>query len=473
MTRWLLLACTAGFLTAGLYGQQSQPAGSTVSTPPDYTTAITALKTIDPNILRYFPRWRICEPNLMIQIHQTFLLLGYPEEQLDMQHIVVTAAPTLRRAGEEFEILLIECGTAKMVSSEIEANMRSLASFLADPQRRYCYEDIPPSVPPTPAQAEAIINFQMPTHVGHAISVSAFEQNLKLGNSGFWLRASIGADAIGYHFWSAGIARVLLQRPLIQNRDERTQKAIPHLLDIQLGGGYRVTGGLDPNFLGGLIPTRKLNTVDGGYLVAGVDFYLPFSPQAGTRLAIEMPLRGVDPTRSINPTTYARLPIGPERDPLRAENPDWTIEPDTVVPLLHATGQWTLFYNWWLNPERPIHFFRLDVGISYAEIREAALLRQNDGRIALVRDGVEGLQTYKPREFGDWLYLRLEYRNQSTFPFGIALQYSNQILLGRAYVPIVGRWLYLEGKYATPLRPLRPFETRHFFMLSPLLRITI
>jgi hypothetical protein len=468
MMRWLL-ACSSLLLCA--WGQQTTTSSTTPL--PNYDTVVTALKTIDPNILRYFPRWRICEPNLMIQLHQTFLLLGYPEDQLDMQRIIVTAAPTVRRRDTEYEILLIECGKAKMVSSEIEANIRGLAAFLADPQRRYCYEEIPPSVPPSPAQIEAIINFTMPTHVGHAISVSLFEQSLKLGRSGFWLRATIGSDPIGYHFWSAGIARVLLQRPLIRNSDERTQKAIPHLLDVRLGAGYRVTGGLNPNLLGGLIPTRKLNINGGGQLSAGVDFYLPFHPQAGLSLQAEIPLKSIDPSESINPTTYAILPLAADREPLRAERPDWDIDPERVVPLLRASGQWTLFYNWWLNPERPIHFFRFDIGLSYAEIREAALLRHADGSTSLAREGVQGLLTYKPREFGDWIYLRLEYRNQSSFPFGIALQYSNQILLGRAYVPLIGRWLYLEGKYATPLRPLRPFETRNFFMLSPLFRITI
>lgn len=437
---------------------------------PDPDSIVAALKTIDPNILKYFPRWRVCEPNLMIQLHQTFLLLGYSEEQLDMQRIIVTAAPT-RRRGTEYDLLLIECGAAKMTSSEIEANIRGLATFLADPQRRYCYEEIPPTMPPTPAQAEAIINFTMPTAVGHAIAVSVFEQSLKLGRSGFWLRANTGADPIGYPFWAAGIARVLLQRPLIQNTDEATQKAIPHLLDAQLGIGYRITGGLDPDFLGGLIPTRKLNLGPGGQLVAGADFYFPFHPQLGTHVYTEIPLQGIDPSTSIDPTTYAILPLGADRDPLRASDPE--IDPDRLVPILRSTGQWTLFYNWWSNPERPIHFLRVDLGLSYAEIAEAALLRHANATVSLTRQGVEGLQLYKPRELGDWLYLRLEYRNQSSFPFGVVLQYSNQILFGRAYVPIVGRWLYVEAKYATPLRPVRPFETRNFFVLSPLLRIAL
>jgi hypothetical protein len=40
-------------------------------------------------------------------------------------------------------------------------------------------------VPVSAYQAEAIINYYQPTDVTHAISLSLFEQNLKLGESGF------------------------------------------------------------------------------------------------------------------------------------------------------------------------------------------------------------------------------------------------------------------------------------------------
>ncbi|MBL0321453.1 MAG: hypothetical protein IPP80_03580 [Ignavibacteria bacterium] len=46
-------------------------------------TALTALKTIDPEILQYFPRWRICEPDLQVQIKQSFALMGYTKANLD------------------------------------------------------------------------------------------------------------------------------------------------------------------------------------------------------------------------------------------------------------------------------------------------------------------------------------------------------------------------------------------------------
>jgi hypothetical protein len=91
----------------------------------------------------------------------------------------------------------------------------------------------------------------------------------------------------------------------------------------------------------------------------------------------------------------------------------------------------------------------------------------------ITQNDVMGLTTYKPNEFADWLFLKAEYRNQAAYPFGFSVQLSNQILLGRLYLPLLGDWLYLEGKYATPIRGIRPFENKHFFMISPVIRLTI
>ena len=77
----------------------------------------------------------------------------------------------------------------------------------------------------------------------------------------------------------------------------------------------------------------------------------------------------------------------------------------------------------------------------------------------------------KPNEALDWIYAKLEYRNQGSFPFGVSVQYSNQILVGRAYIPVLGDWLYVEGRYSTPLRDPYPFEIENFFMVSPVFRL--
>ena len=90
----------------------------------------------------------------------------------------------------------------------------------------------------------------------------------------------------------------------------------------------------------------------------------------------------------------------------------------------------------------------------------------------MTTEDVNGLKLYKPNTFGDWVYFKVEYRNQAVYPFGISFQYANQIGLGRVYLPIF-KWLYLEAKYATPLRTKNPFEMDNYFMISPVIRITI
>ena len=122
-------------------------------------TALAALKTIDPEILQYFPRWRICEPDLQVQIKQSFALMGYPKSNLDDKSIVITAAPVKEgEAGQDFELILIECGSERMVASEISSNMKRLAARLADGKRPYCFNEIPPSTPPSAPQIAEIIS---------------------------------------------------------------------------------------------------------------------------------------------------------------------------------------------------------------------------------------------------------------------------------------------------------------------------
>ncbi len=433
-------------------------------------TIIRALKTIDPEILQYFPRWRICEPDLQVQIKQNFALMGYNAADLDAQNIIVTCAPLKEGTGEpEYDLILVECGSERMVAAEIASYMKKLSFRISDPKRPYCYVDIPPAAPPTAQQAATIINYMEPTNVQHAFTLSLFEQALKIGNSGFWLKSSIGTDQVGYQYWSSGEGRVYLQRPLYMNDDQETKRAIPYLMNIRLGAGYRVTGGLDSGKkLLEFIPGRKLNAGAGGKLVGGLDFHMPFKPQFGVGVNLELPLSGISADRAIDPTTYYLNDIGTRR----ITAPSYAVDPYATAYLLRGTGQVTLFYNWWVDPSRPENFFRFDVGMSYAEVRETGVFKDTTvGYTYLANAGVNGLQTYKNNEVGDWIYAKAEYRNQAAFPFGVSLQYSNQILLGRVYIPVLGDWLYIEGRYSTPLRGVRPYEIPNFFMISPVLRL--
>jgi hypothetical protein len=434
-------------------------------------TAVTALKTIDPEILQYFPRWRICEPDLQIQIRQTFALMGYDKANLDQQNIVITCAPLRTDLEEpEYDLILIECGTEQMVAAEIQSNMKKLSYRISDPKRPYCYQEIPPSDPPTPPQVAQIIDYMRPTNVNHAFTLSAFEQTLKVGKTGFWINSSIGTDQVGYTYWSSGEGRVTLQRPLYQNLDSETRRAIPYLINARFGFGYRMTGGLDgQNRFLDFVPGRKLNAGAGGKIVGGLDFHMPFHPQAGFAVNLELPLAGINPASTVDATTYAMLDRFPPPLPTG-------IDGDVVgtVALLRSTGQVTLFYNLWLDEKAPENFFRFDGGISYVEVREAALMVDSVvDRFSrfLTIDGVPALGTFRPMEVLDWVYFKAEYRNQHAFPFGVSLQYSNQILLGRAYIPLMGDWLYIEGRYATPLRDALPWERTNFFMVSPVLRL--
>jgi hypothetical protein len=451
---------------------------------------IDSLTTIDPEIRKYFPRWKICETDLQIQIYQSFKLLGFPKEQLSKTKIEVLAAP---RPDEynAFEILLIKCGEATLNSAEINANFspalyniisgESFYSRVNNPpetevrSRDYCYVEIPPESPVSSTEANAIIDFLKPDDVTHAFSISLFDQSFKFGNSGFWLSNTVGNDEVGYPFWSAGESKVILQRPLYANTDNETNTAIPYLLDMKLGGAYKINSGIDPSgTILSWIPDRKLNMGPGGKLVTGLDFNMPFHPQFGLHFNMEIPLTEIK-REGIDPGDYAFTDVSDDVD-FDPDNPNYgRYQIYGIVNQLRGTGQLALFYYWWPGADKGNYdnFLRFDIGMSYAEVRQSAAYYDTTDHVHYMDpNGITGLQTFKPNEFGDWVYAKLEYRNSAFWPFGISAQYSNQILMGRVYVPLVN-WLYIEAKIATPLRPLRPYENKVFFMVSPVLRLTI
>lgn len=449
-------------------------------------TIIDSLTSPDPNIKKYFPRWRVCESELKIQIYQAFVLMGVEKNQLDMGKIEVLAAPRPNK-DLPFEILLITCGKAAMNSNQINKNISRLAEYLSgmysfvsdlemNPAKRdYCFSEIPPEAPPTESQEKAILSYLEPSDVDHAVTLSLFEQSLKIGSTGFWVKSLIGNDQIGYQFWQAGEAKILLKRPLYINEDENTSERIPYLINAYMGGGYRINSGIANNSSAlSWVTKRSLNSGPSGKLVAGLDFYMPFEPEAGIQFNIELPFEKLK-EKSIEQSDFAFLPTGEAA--FNFEDPragDQKIKPIGVAPILRASGQMTFFYNLWLNSNgRNENFFRFDLGLSYCEVRELFMYRdENKMETVITNAGVDGLKTYKPSEFGDWLFAKVEYRNQATYPFGLSLQYSNQMLLGRIYLPIMS-WLYIEGKYSTPLRGLRPYEVDNFFMISPVIRITL
>ncbi len=437
---------------------------------------IDSLTTIDPEIRKYFPRWKICETDLQIQIYQAFRIVGFDESSLSKTKIEILAAPRTDPYAP-YDILMITCGESSMNSSQLEANLgQKLIDIISgaepfsnpynwvDGKRDYCFVEIPPEIPVTASQAQAIINYLEPTNVTHSFTLSLFEQTLKFGETGFWLKNVIGIDEVGYPFWSSGSSKIVLRRPLYVNHDSRTSDKIPYLINAYMGGAYRISSGINnKSDIFTWVPSQKLNQGPGGKLIAGLDFYMPFHPQFGIHFNMEIPVSELK-EEVINPAKYFYY----------TKTNELTLEQYKVVPLFRSSGQATLFYNLWISEENPENYFRVDLGINYFEVRE--LLGQPSPfahwTITPYPQNNEELTTYKPSEFGDWAYFKFEYRNQSVWPFGASIQYSNQTLLGRIYVPLFN-WLYIEGKVAQVVRPVRPFENRTFFMISPLLRLTL
>jgi hypothetical protein len=461
---------TRSIVLSGLLAMFLMTGTSAIKAQESDSSVYTRLTSIDPELLQYFPRWYVCETDLQAKIFNAFRVLGYRRDRLDQQKIMVTAQP-IANAEDPYEILIVECGLERMTSQEMSANLPNILSKLSERARQYCYSDIPTTTPTSQPQAEAIVSFLQPTNVNHSFLLSGFEQSLKLGKSGFWLKNIMGTDQTGYHFWNAGEAKVVLQRPLYINDDPESRRAIPYLLNARLGFGYRLTSNPNESSIMNFIPSRKLDAGYGGKFIGALDFNMPFAPQFGISVNAEMPLVPVKTTENVDTSTYVLNSIDGNRNLTLDDRFDENQSLKSTVNLIRTTGQVTFFYNYWLDDQKPENFFRFDVGLNYYEVREAAVLADGN-RSYFAIDGVDGLNLWKPNEFADWIYLKAEYRNQSAFPFGVSFQYANQSLLAHAYIPILGQWLYLEGKYNTILRDVRPFERGNMFMISPVLRLT-
>lgn len=475
-------------ICASLFGTSFK---SIAQNDPEMKKYVGMLSNIDPEMRKYFPRWKICEPDLQFQIYKTFELAGLPKSRLNIQDVEVLAAP---RAYKEdpYEILMITCGDTSMNSRQLDVEMERLLTYISgeatyriqskalEGERDYCYVDIPPEVPVNNTQAQAIQDYFKPTNVGQSFTLSLFEQSLKVGETGFWIESKVGTDEIGYQFWSAGEAKILLKRPLYTNLDVATHGRIPNLINAYLGGAYKINGGLEGNSsILSWIPNRILNGTVGGKMIGGLDVHMPFHPQAGLHLNVELPFQTVG-ENSIEYKDYGKYKpsaVNPERLDPETVDPNDTRKLNTdgyVVPVMKASGQLTAFYNLWIDSKgNTENFFRFDLGLSYAEVQEFAIVGNMGDSTSISMKGIANLNTYKPSEFADWLYTKIEYRNQSTYPFSVSLQYSNQIMSARAYMPLFGTWLFLEGKYTQVMRDARPYEVESFFMLSPVLRITI
>lgn len=487
-----------------------------------------ALKSISKVALERFPRWKICDPDIQSRVYLTLELNGYDESKLDESSIEIVAVPPQSSDEMQYNILTLKCGETTLRRFEIEQyfetdlvnrisgklsreeildrkmkkieemgkakklgkNPKDVIDELDKNQihpLNYCYEQISPNHALSAQEASAIINYlEEPASASHSIVLSLFSQSLKIGDTGFWIRNSIGNDNIGYPFWSSGEAKTVLKRPLYLNDEKRTKLRIIDLLSYYIGASYRISGGLEGDSQAlDWVKSRSLNTGSDGRMVAGFEFNMPFYQDAGISFNIEMPLGNLSGAENFSTLTDGYLIDGDSYYKYSSANVDWNpaspfyseaskLGRPQIIPILRSSGQFTLFYNWWLNKRNFENYFRFDFGMNYNEVFEYGYYQiVNEQVITDNPDIISNLKKYTPNEFGDWVFAKVEYRNQAEFPFGIVFQYSNQILLGNIYLPLFGNWLYLEGKYATPLRGVRPYEHENFFMISPVLRLTI
>lgn len=474
-----------------------------------------AFTQIDDRALPFLSRWTVCEAQVQKIIQQYFKTVG-KDPGPDLAKISILGEP---KKNGKFELYRIQCGSAIAVKKEIDDNMlQGVKDLIAAPvgaegEESYCHDFT--SVSAVGGKVSTEIdkkvgvgenNFRMPTGGRQYISLSLFEQYLRVGNTNWWIQNIIGNDPAGYMFTNAGEAKILARRPLIDNYDNNTRRVVPNLLKFHAGVVYRLNddaGNPNPRFLDGLLRRRTLSMGSEPKIAAGLEGCLTLGEDnktnvIGASLNIEWPISNVNEGVPVGDAgSYARVKL-PGRDRLTFINPnsDFEFMPvngqrvDGVTsgdqlssPLLRRNGQFTFFYSWWLDTEGenpPDNIFRVDLGINVTEIQEVALLRRkSDGAIFLnssnVRAAVgQGLQTYLPTSVLDWVYARFEYRNETTFPFGFYAQYSNQIMMAGTYLPLAGNWLYLEAKVGVPLREaVRAYEAPVYFMISPVFRIQI
>ncbi len=503
-------------VTAGLIGRNVD------AQVIDRQEVINDLNTIDENIKKWFPRWRVCEPDLQMQVFNSFLYRGVPESEIDFGLVEVLAAPKADDVDAEYQILAITCGQTTISGDQIDSWLPSmLISYLAgefhyvdppgdelargdaffgeeegDPYtREYCYTDIPVEAPLSPSSASAIIDFLHPTNKQHVFTLSAFEQTVKIGSTGFWLTSTMGMDEIGMPFWYAGQNTISLQRPLIENKF-KTKDRIPYLLNIKLGGAYRNTQGVvSEGTAFSWVPERVLNSSKSGYLVLGADFHLPVEgyTEAGISAHMSFPFQSIEGTdiklsdygRYINEDAQFSQPTYNMHPGLEVENAYGHPTGAIAVPMIGESGKFSAFYHWWLNKKNPENYLRMDLGFSFCSVQETGLYYTHDPDVepkettqvyhisTKDQELFEGLETWGAEGLQDWIYLKAEYRHQKAYPFGVSAQLSNGLFQGRVWLPLFGDWFYLEAKYSTPMHDVRPYELENFYMISPVIRLAI
>lgn len=481
-----------------------------------------AFKTIDDRAIPFLSRWTVCEAQVQKIIQQYFKTVG-KDPGPDLAKISIWGEP---KKNGKYDLYQIKCGSAVAVKKELVDNMlQGVQDLVAEPvgpegEEKYCHDFV--AVSNVGGKVSSDIekkvgvgenNFRMPTGGRQYYSLSVFDQMLRVGSTNWWIQNNIGNDNMGYHFWYAGEAKITAMRPLIDNYDNNTRRVIPNLLKLSGGVVYRLNDDVaNPRVLD-FLGKRKLNMGPDPKIAVSFEGVLPLGEDnktsvVGARINLEQPVQSINEGAQIaEPLTFSRVEFDEtngiargERLQLLATHPRFAenaqfvtkrnasnVDVQTITPILRTVAQASLFYTWWLEVEGsenpPDNIFRVDAGINYSEIVETALVQTGGAfgpiyfatskNVSAARGGVRGLVNYTPQSVLDWLFVKFEYRNETSYPFGFSIQYSNQILMGTGYLPIFGNWLYLEAKYSHILRELRPYEQQSRFMISPVFRILI
>lgn len=459
------------------------------------------IEQFDTELEKVFPKWKICESDLQFKLFNIFKGLNKDLNKLDIQNITVCAAPLTPKDKGVFKLIYLKCGEEKITSSDInkfsdlkriisgDQPFNSEARDKAEKGRDYCYIDLQPEYMVEVTKAKYQLNFFEPGNAYQSVSLSLFEQTLKVGNTGFWIKNYFGNDEAALPFYTSGDAKVVIKRPLFTNSDENTNGFIKNKIYAYLGGSYRVDIGLDNQTgLFQWLPERSLNSVPNGKIVGGLDFYLPELTHdknliLGFKAAFEVPI-----TKDLENAGYKEGTVGTTqfRDGI-----DYSLNDSLnklkdfavingIAPTMLNFGQLSMFAHLWLDNVGE-NYLRFDLGMSYSDVQEYVYYARPivDGvpasgyRNITTKENINGLRLYHNTEFADWVYFKAEYRSQSVYPFSVSMQYANQNILVKGFFPLLGNWLFLEGKYSTPLRDARPYELKNFFILSPVLRLTI
>ena len=456
---------------------------------------IADLKTLDPDVSKYFPRWRILEADLKAKLALYFRSIGVPVDPSDT--MIVTASFD-KGAGGAQDILQIKAGSYPR--SELNSRQTIEGSLGAELyqqilERKYAYTEIPPAKLITESKPDRVPSVFHPTNAKQFIVISAFRQAVQVGGTGARLEHQIGSDEIGYPFWEGGQGKALIDYPIIRQDDpDLRANGVPDPFKFSLGIGYRLKFGVkDQSALADVFAPRLLNGAIGAKAIVRAEYRFPQLNDLGVGFYTELPFNkrsGTEDVKGNQEVVWVADSIGTGR-------PGQSI-PIRSAYFLRTVAQGNLFWETWLNNYE--HYIRFSLGMSYQEFAVGALrvgdywldpngrtTRRVNTRTGIVEEGpgadpvglannVEYRGLVHPTEVQDWLYAKVEYLNQSDFPFGASAQLSNNNLLLTGFVPVVPNWLFLQAKYSTPLlRGGDPeaWEQSPFIVVSPVLRFML